>query len=444
MTDLRAAIEAADWPHALPLALAVWRTTRSPVYADLVERIARHTPDEPPLLLHLAKLGRRLTERQLFDALSRVRATAENDDPRVAKQLAAWFATASIGWRYAHETETMWFYQELADQLVQLRDVRVIPTIERVLGEPHGKTLPLREHQRALATRIVDALADVALHTPPLANAGEIARWCPSPAAPVVTQDERALWREAAASDDARLVLADFLLDRGDRRGEIISLSLARTDDTTARASRLLAEHWDRWMGELALVFDRGTCTFTGGVLDVATVGIYSTPEWAYAKAAAHCELATVRIVRPGWNASDKGYVAFLHALAELPPRIRLTATMIEPLSLARSRWPITHLELVTNLPDLRTPLVDALALAASAMPDVETLDFPIPGELDIRVVDAIRELPQLFDKLARVRVDAARWLAPALRTALQQLDELPFVEVDHGSYGLRGGAAND
>lgn len=426
--NLRAPIDAADWPRALELALAAWRSTRAPVYADLIERIARHVTDQPPFLQHVEKLGRRLGERQLFEAVALAGASPHDDDPRVAKQLAAWFASASIGWRYAHETETLWFYEQVAQHLVRLRDVRVIPAIEHVLAEPHGKTLPLRDHQRALATRILDALADVALNTPPLANAGEIARWCPSPAAPIITQDEHELWREAAESDDARLVLADYLLERGDRRGEVITL--AQRPETAVRASELLAQHWDRWMGDLALVLDRGNCTFVGGVLQIATVGIYNTPEWAYAKAAAHRELATVRIVRPGWNASEKGYLAFLRALPHLPPRVRFTATMLDGTS-----WPIDHLELVTNLPDLRTPLAEVLALAAPAMPGVTRIDFPIPGELDLAVIATIRDLPRLFPALERVRIDASRWLPPALRDALVALDDLPFLEVDHGGY---------
>jgi hypothetical protein len=190
-----------------------------------------------------------------------------------------------------------------------------------------------------------------------------------------------------------------------------------------------LHEHWDRWMGDLALVLDRGNCSFTGGLLDVASVGIYSSPEWAYPKVARHRELATVRIVRPGWNASEKGYVAFLAALDDVPSRIRLNATMIEPFALARTRWPVRHLELVTNTPDL--PHV--LGLAASVMPEVEAIDIPIPSDIDRNLIAAIPTLPGYFPKLARVHVDASRWLAIELREALGELAALPFVEIDHG-----------
>jgi uncharacterized protein (TIGR02996 family) len=450
LDELRRAIEEAAWPRALVLAIEAWRASRAPVLADLVDRIVTRLPAEgvpregvqrwwmqqartydparaTVLLASCAELALKSgVEKKLIDRLPVLEAWP--DDPRVACVLASWFADANVGWRYAHEAETVVFYDRIADQLARLRDVRAIPVLERVLAEPRGLTVGLREQQHELATRLIVLLADAALHAPP-ANAGEIARWCPSPAPPPTSLDERTLWREAATSDDARLVLADFLLERGDRRGEIITLASAGTDDNARAASALLHEHWERWMGDLAIVLDRGNCSFVGGLLEIASVGMYSTPEWAYPKAAAHRELSTIRVVRPGWHASNKGYVAFLHALAYLPPRIRLDASMVEPFALARPRWPVRHLELVTNAPDL--PHV--LRLAASAMPDVEAIDIPLQSDIDRAMIAMIPALPRHFAKLVRVHVDASRWLASDIRAELTELEALPFVEIDHG-----------
>ena len=458
MPELARAIDEADWPRALALALDAWRASRSPIYADLVDRIALRCPSEPvprervqrwwmqraksydpvlaiPLLANAADLARRNAgnEKRLFERIDVL--VKWPDDPRVARVLARWFVS-SVGWMYAHDKQTPIFYKQIAASLVVLRDTRVIPELEQALAEPRGLTVGLRELQTILATQTIDALASVALVTVPL----EIASWVPAPAIEPATHDERTLWLDAAESDGARLVLADFLLERGDRRGEIITLACTGDADNMKRSSALLHEHWERWMGELALVLDRGFCTFSGGLLDVASVGVYGTPEWAYPKVVGHRELSTIRTVRPGWNASERGYVAFLDALPRLPLRVRLMTTMIELLARARARWPIRVFELVTNLPDLRTPLRDAIALAARVMPDVEEIDLPMPGELDHAVLDAIVELPRLFPRLARVRVDAARRLPRELRDALLTLaDAHPFVEVDHGHYLPRG-----
>ena len=70
----------------------------------------------------------------------------------------------------------------------------------------------------------------------------------------------------ADPSDDGpRQVLADALLERGDPRGELIALQLARArgePTVAARETALLREHASEWAGELAragtVVFERG------------------------------------------------------------------------------------------------------------------------------------------------------------------------------------------
>lgn len=61
--------------------------------------------------------------------------------------------------------------------------------------------------------------------------------------------------------DEARLVLADALMERGDPRGELIALQCAKveTDDGRDRAEALLAEHVDRWtegLGPRSLTYE--------------------------------------------------------------------------------------------------------------------------------------------------------------------------------------------
>jgi hypothetical protein len=292
LDELGRAIEEAEWSSALVLALDAWRTSRAPVLANLVDRIAARLPAEsvPPervqrwwmqqartydplrattLLANAAELA---LKSGVDDEAGRPVPQARDVARRsaVARVLATWFADTKARVPSFARGEVRRLLPTLADHLLRLCDTRAIPPSSE-LAEPRGFTISARETQRALATYVIDALADAAPTHHRFANAGEIARWCPSPATPMVL-DERTLWREAAEDEEARLVLADYLLERRSARRDH-TLANAGTDDTASKASALLHEHWERWMGDLALVLDRGNCSFVGGLLDVATIG---------------------------------------------------------------------------------------------------------------------------------------------------------------------------
>src|SRR5688572_8385051 len=104
---LARAIEEADWPRALVLALEAWRASRAPVHADLVDRIAARLPaDKVPRErwlqharvydpLRVTTLLANATERALKtgvekDVMERFRVLATwPDDPRLARVLAS-------------------------------------------------------------------------------------------------------------------------------------------------------------------------------------------------------------------------------------------------------------------------------------------------------------------------------------------------------------------
>ncbi len=85
----------------------------------------------------------------------------------------------------------------------------------------------------------------------------------------------------APDDDDVRLVYADFLQDRGDPRGEMIALQIAKsrgvlTQEQHARERELLAAHAARWLAPLPIrlpgvQFERGfvtRCEILTGVID--------------------------------------------------------------------------------------------------------------------------------------------------------------------------------
>ncbi len=81
----------------------------------------------------------------------------------------------------------------------------------------------------------------------------------------------------APLEDGPREVFADWLLERGDPRGELITLQLARARGTAApegikRERALLAEHHRAWMGELEPVVSKNAYLFERGFLARAEV----------------------------------------------------------------------------------------------------------------------------------------------------------------------------
>lgn len=108
-----------------------------------------------------------------------------------------------------------------------------------------------------------------------------------------IAQDEAALLADIYANpdDDApRLVYADWLLERGDPRGEFITLQFRADKDAAAlkREKALLKEHGRKWLGALEPVVAAGTFEFRRGFLSKAdkkfkasTESLRESPAWA-------------------------------------------------------------------------------------------------------------------------------------------------------------------
>lgn len=107
-----------------------------------------------------------------------------------------------------------------------------------------------------------------------------------------IAQDEAGLLADVYANpdDDApRLVYADWLLERGDPRGEFITLQFRADKDAAAlaREKALLEEHGRTWLGPLAPVVALGTFEFRRGFLSKAdkkfkasTEALRASPAW--------------------------------------------------------------------------------------------------------------------------------------------------------------------
>lgn len=343
---LEQAVEARNWSDALALAIARWRDTRDPAAARLVDRVAaRCDPVEPPddhaqwiaraatydprsvamlvdylpmrLMASEAKwdeiaerwpdteIAQMVTTAKRFDsssnALDRLGAMERwPEDPRLAPVLATWLCspTPFVGIAL-HER----FRALLVERLAALRDVRVLPRL-----------------RAALAARPADrALAELIERIDRPAHSAGVDALLAQLEAPTELE---ALWARAAVDRDARGVLADALVEIGDRRGTFITRQ--RAGDP---AGRLLRLYYERWLGfDLATIAVRDGTEFHDGMLEALRVGHTFTPVFAWSAVIGHRELRTVHTLR---TATITNAAAFARLVTGLPALQRIE--MLKP-----------------------------------------------------------------------------------------------------------------
>lgn len=344
---LERAIEARSWSDALTLAIERWRDTRDPAAARLVDRVAvRCEPVGPPenhaqWIAHAATYDpysiamlidylpmRLMASEAKWDAIAeRWRGTAVEamvsrvdrfdsssnaldrlgamerwpDDPRLAPVLATWLSSPA---QFVAPRLSADFRHLLADRLATLRDVRVLPRLRayQQTRPADGVLAQLIEQiDQPVRTAGVDALLEQ-LDAP---------------------TELEALWERAAIDREARGVLADALVEVGDRRGTFITRQLAGD-----RAERLLRLEYERW-----LAFDRGTIAvrdgteFRDGMLEVLCVGHTFTPAFAWTAVIGHRELRSVHTLRTATISNAGAFGRLVNALPALQrleiPRLR-------------------------------------------------------------------------------------------------------------------------
>lgn len=184
---------------------------------------------------------------------------------------------------------------------------------------------------------------------------------------------------EAPDDLEARAVYSDWLADRGDPRGELISLQLSELRGTAtgkdkARARKLIKAHLRTWLGPLGEVFRH--LELRGGFLDRAELGPAGlAPHSTWVRAAQSLELSTLRTLDLG-EGTAANYARFLfspqlHALRKATiPNLDVLTTL-----LGGSPRPWQHLGL------RRIPFARDVAAAQwkVLLPQLHTVDVDLP-----------------------------------------------------------------
>ncbi|MBL8722291.1 MAG: TIGR02996 domain-containing protein [Myxococcales bacterium] len=299
LSRARAALDRGDVDEALRALLEAWRATRSPRVAEVIDRVSvevtakrpfvanggvaqrtaavvaalgREDPLELGALLAQPWPGRWQDAEILLDALC-----AQPADPRIAASLARLIDTAPYD-----SYRTGDFYRRLLLQLQHLADARVVPLLESARQRPRSRYFA--QVANAIGSTITHLQGQVVA---PLSTeetedlsalegrfAGERARQSASR-----RSEEELLAAIAATPDDLALrqVYADFLVERGDPRGEHIALGLLRhagrdTPATRRKEEAIAKKHGARWIGALDQVLAPEGRVFDCGFLVEATL----------------------------------------------------------------------------------------------------------------------------------------------------------------------------
>lgn len=368
------AIKRADYGAARDALVAAWKVRRSPAIAALVDLLDPHAPDTLTAQLASIVASRVTPSLANFDQLAKL------DDPR----LASWVLAALADPPFCSPTSGP-FLDALAKAIIRLRDPRLdarLPAIKAILIA--------RVSRKPIYTSVIAILEKGAkklkpLPPPPAVEAALEASLA-TELAPLRSSfvNRESLLAEVYARphDDApRMVLADFLLERGDPYGEFITLQLARGrhGEASPREQALLKRHGKEWLGNLATVlrFNKSysDTEFTRGFLAVADF-IFKV------------EKKILIVLRDEmWSTVEKLENCYeIRLLLAHAPLRALRSIVIDPIlvtDLAERTLPflgVTHVKLTENVPTIPFTLLERLfpareTLELAQLPDLATLD---------------------------------------------------------------------
>lgn len=464
-------LNANDHESALDALLTAWRARRSTRIADVIDRVseivAARRGDGGTIK---GKTVKERTEKWLETAKAKDAAdvgvllatpwpgTWEHampviealarfpDDPRIAMALARLVeATPYDTWTSSR------FYRVLFAYFNKQHDLRTLPVLEGQLD--HVKSSYWKHGTRPMELAAIAKLKAYQDDPKTLSAAEETALAAVEALYAAAATAEKEGAKNAADflkgiyenpdDDSLRAVFADWLTERGDPRGELISLQLAHaegraTDASLKREASLLKKHAKDWLGH---VLDRYTSkdhrVFERGFLAHATLELDGYPE-APPRELSDPAWSTLRSLTMTWRPlSTKGLAA---AILNLPSMKWLrTARSLDENALAdlmdgpvRDRWDeldfTVSARAASDSPDDQAELDRTRLLitekAPSHFPNAKYLSL----EGDLERIGWVLETP-LAKRAERITVYDSDYLAVGLLEAVNRL-KLPVKEL--------------
>jgi uncharacterized protein (TIGR02996 family) len=378
---------------------------RKTMQAAWLERAAQQAPADLAHLLDL--LTKDTRSRELLGRLDALAAWPE--DPRVVTALLAYLEKPAVVGPSGRKVVL-----RVLAILAAREDPRVLARLEAIVSG----SVDLAEHRlrrigrvawqgvqaTAAQLRARRPLGTSPLDAPRRRRAGELEALLTKPAPPA--RDGKALLADvhAALDDDRpRLVYADWLLESGDVRGELIVLQVQRAREggkVTRRERELLSTWARRWLGPLEPLVQKQGLVYERGFLHACRLAAASVPNVDDEKVKDHPAWATLREVDVSGPATRMSWAQVKTWLQQCLALDRVTGANADDLSWLR--WPLSALGL-RHVFWSKPPQLDKLAT-------VRELElkryFNQPGATPQLLAPFTRALPQL----ERLVVDGVAW----------------------------------
>jgi uncharacterized protein (TIGR02996 family) len=338
----------------------------------------------------------------LFERIAALRLRAP--DPRIARALTALVEEAPFSvWDIPG---TMGIYRPMVDALVAAGDPRALTPLERLLEAPRAQKSIIRTVLTQLLPEALESLRAIPV-SEARAEPTRAVRATRTSAADGAELLERI---HAAPEDDAaRLVYADWLTERGDPRGELITLQVLdasgqASDAQHTRMRSLVRKHKDAWLGPRLAAVLRGV-EFERGFLAVAELAqnASATPD-GWKEAAADPALATLRELQQG-RGNAQHYRTFITSpAARSLERIEIPLpSFLETLLEDDAIYPFTHL--VFRRPPQRK--LCARLVDARSLPRVTGVTIPLRSEVENHGGKAklTKEIDEIVKNLAAAKL---------------------------------------
>ncbi|MGZ3455510.1 MAG: TIGR02996 domain-containing protein [Polyangiales bacterium] len=445
-SDLERAVREQKVARALEIALSRWRTRRAPALAEAIERLGERVPGAHPIV------AQGVSGLSFAEVRARVESCAEvAADPRVARALAALLVKPPFT---ALGSRALWssLLEQLGDKHADPRTLAVLRPIAAEYTRVFGATKMGEQMQRGV-TRLVAALEK--LFPEPLEDAVAdrvLPLLAATPTAKPTTKKSEPDLLEAifaAPDDDApRLVYADFLLERSDPRGELLTLQFRRhrgealTAADEKREKQLLTKHAKDWLGPLHGVTRKDDNVFARGFLERC---VFQPRNPASLAASGHPSWATVRELRvENGGTNDSGENVLAHpAMRHLRVLLNCDGPLLEAIA-PRTDFTIERLRMGwfgSRRRGYDRAVAFRALVDAKGLPRLTALELGHETQCTPAMIVELLESP-IGARLQRLRVELYHSL-PTMVAAVERLSRRPAIEVAAGTHVVNIGPAS-